>query len=261
MNLFNRIVTLIPRKSFLYSFCKRYLDNYNGENNDNIFTNGELRFLRNNLGKCEVVFDVGANIGQWTKLALKINKKLKVHCFEPSMHSFEILKKNKFPTNVILNNFGLSSNKYRRFLYIFENGSGINSLYHRRGLELGWGLRTQQKKEEIQLDTLENYCRDHDICEIDFLKIDVEGHELEVIKGGKKLFEQSKVKIVQFEYGGCNIDARVFLRDFFDFFQEFDYNFYKIYPNFIKIIKYYDQRFENFQYQNWLIIKKNYKFT
>ncbi len=92
------------------------------------------------------------------------------------------------------------------------------------------------------------------------MKVDVEGHELEVLKGGRNLFIKGQVKIIQFEYGACNIDARVFLKDIFDFFKGMNYFFFKIYPKYVKFIKQYKERLENFLYQNWLIIKKGIIF-
>jgi len=99
----------------------------------------------------------------------------------------------------------------------------LNSLYQRRGLEDGWGLKTTQEVEIVQLDTLENYCHSRDIQKIDFMKIDVEGHELEVFKGGVSLFREGRVRVIQFEYGGCNIDSKVLLKDIFEFFEDMEY--------------------------------------
>ena len=211
--------------------------------------------MNNVLKKCKVIFDVGANIGQWTKIALSINKDLNIHCFEPSKFTFKKLIANYFPPNVIANNFGLSSTKGEKPLYIFNNSSGLNSLYKRCGLGEN---QKQEKVKIVQLDTLEHYCIERNIKKIDYLKIDAEGHELEIIKGGKNLFRNGQVKMVQFEYGGTNIDARVLLKDFFEFFEGMGYNFYKIFPNHIEFIKKYHVRFENFNYQNWVIIKKDY---
>lgn len=250
----------IPQNSeFIYRICKRYVDQYNGESNCNINSNGELFFLKRNLSASDVVFDVGANIGEWSKLALDVNNKIELHCFEPSKYSFRKLLNNNFPSNVHCNNFGLGSKKELRTLYIFDNGSGLNSLYQRHGLE-NIGLAPQQKEEQVPIDTLDSYCNEKKIDNIDFLKIDVEGHELEVFKGARNMLQKEKVKIIQFEYGGCNIDAKVFLNDIFEFFEGSNYSFYKIYPKNIRYIERYDQRLDNFQYSNYLIIRKNYKY-
>lgn len=53
---------------------------------------------------------------------------------------------------------------------------------------------------------------------IDLVKIDVEGHELDVLYGGDSLFSQGRVRLVTFEFGGCNIDTRTYVRDFWQFF-------------------------------------------
>ncbi|MFX1419562.1 MAG: FkbM family methyltransferase [Promethearchaeota archaeon] len=255
----NLIVRMIPRNPILYTLFKRYISKYNGENNINMYKNGEIRFLKCNIKNCKVVFDIGANIGQWTRIALNMNKDLNIHCFEPSKYTYTKLLSKNFPPNVNCINIGLSSTKKEQILYIFREGGGLNSLYQREGL-YNRNKKLSSKKEKVQLDTLDNYCDEKNIQKIDFMKIDAEGHEFEILKGGKNLFHNGQVNLIQFEYGGCFIDAHVFLKDIFDFFKDFDYNFYKIYPNSIKLVPKYFNNFENFQYQNWLIIKKEHKF-
>jgi FkbM family methyltransferase len=234
---------------------------YKGENNDDMETNGELQFMRRILPQCTTVFDVGANVGDWTALALSVNPHLIVHCFEPSKTAYQRLLAHKFPLKVICNNFGLSSVAGEMTLHVFEDGSGGNSLYRRQGLEDGWRLATQKLEEIVYLETLDEYCHRNGVRMIDFLKIDVEGHEFEVLKGASGMVSNGKIKVIQFEYGGCNIDARVFLKDFFDFFKPFSYTFYKIYPKCLKRVERYDQRLENFQYQNWVITKNAQSFS
>jgi len=121
-------------------------------------------------------------------------------------------------------------------------------------LEDGWGLGRTEEIETVRLDTLENYCREKNIQKIDFLKVDVEGHELEVFKGGTSLFREGRVRVIQFEYGGCNIDSKVLLKDIFEFFKGMEYRFYKILPDTLRPVERYDQRLENFKHQNWLIV-------
>ena len=241
----------------LYRVCRRYVDRYNGENDNDIHSNGELRFMRQMLPHCQTVFDVGANVGKWAALALTINPTLNLHCFEPSQTIYQRLIANAFPPNVICNDFGFGSAPGQKALYVFEEGSGLNSLYKRQGLEDGWGLAPQQHTETVYLDTVDHYCQERKILEIDFLKVDVEGHELHVFKGASGMLTKGRIRIIQFEYGGCNIDARVLLKDLFEFFQPFGYAFYKIYPQELRQIERYDQRLENFQYQNWAVVRRD----
>lgn len=247
-----KLFRVIPKIGFLHVLCQRYVDDYRGEHNSDMYTNGELRFIKRNIEKFDTVFDVGANEGEWAKFMLSLNKNIKLHCFEPSVFTFQKLIENNFPKNVICNNFGLGSRKETKELFIFKNGSGGNSLYRRYGVK-----QEAQKKEQVALDALENYCREKKIKEVDFIKIDTEGHELEVLKGMKGLLEENRVKMIQFEYGGCDIDSRVFLKDIFDFFKNLDYKIYKIFPNELKIIENYRQDLENFRYANYVAVQKN----
>ena len=65
--------------------------------------------------------------------------------------------------------------------------------------------------------------------------------------------------LLQFEYGGCNIDSRVFLKDLFDAFMGLPYEFYKIRPRELLHVGKYCQKFENFEYSNWLAIQRRDK--
>ena len=239
----------------IYRVCRQYVNRCNNENNDDIHTNGELHLMEEHLGRSRVVFDVGANVGEWAARALEINPNLRLHCFEPSKPTFQKLLTNQFPKSVTCNNFGLGSASEEKTLYVFEEGSGMNSLYLRRGLDDGWKLQPQKQMETIRLETLDRYCSQNQIGEIDFLKLDVEGHELEVFKGATGMLLGGKIKLIQFEYGGCNIDAKVFLKDIFEFFQPFAYSFFKLCPQTLRKLERYDQRLENFQYQNWAVLR------
>ena len=99
---------------------------------------------------------------------------------------------------------------------MFGDGSGANSLYQRQGLEGGWGLAAQSREEVVRLETLDGCCQRAEIQAIDFIKIDVEGHELEVLRGTTDILAKGGIRFIQFEYGGCNMDARVLLKDLFD---------------------------------------------
>ncbi|PJB98650.1 MAG: FkbM family methyltransferase [Candidatus Nealsonbacteria bacterium CG_4_9_14_0_8_um_filter_36_17] len=252
LSLFYKIFDLFLQKNqLIYKICKHCVDRYRGENNSDIYNNGEYSFLKRHAGDFKIVFDVGTNKGEWAKFILGINKNIELHCFEPSVYTFKKLMENNFPDNVICNNFGLSSRKEARKLFVFEDGAGGNSLYKRYGIK-----KEAQEKEQVAMDTLENYCRGKNIKKIDFVKIDTEGHELEVLKGMKSLLKENRIKMIQFEYGGCNLDARVFLKDIFDFFKDLDYKIYKIFPNEVKLIESYGQYLDNFQYANYVAVQK-----
>jgi len=164
--------------------------------------------------KTLMIFDVGANRGQYLQLALKQNAL--IHAFEPSSAAFaELAKRFASNSNVVLNNLALGSQPGTQTLYYDVPGSELSSLYPRHVAHHGHSLT---HKEPVEVDTLDNYCVMKGIEHIDLLKLDVEGHELEVLKGAQQLFASGRVATVSFEFGGCNIDSRTYLRDFFEFF-------------------------------------------
>ncbi len=246
------------RNYHIYKLCKRYVDAFNGDNNGDLFSNGEVYLVSRYIGKSNVVFDVGANIGEWAKIALSLNSKIQLHCFEPSQRTFSSLLEQQFPTNVVLNNFGLGSASSEKTLFIFDDNSPFNSLWKRNNLE-SYGLKTPRREEKVKLETIDNYCSINNVECIDILKVDVEGHELEVIRGARKLIEEGRINLIQFEYGGTYVDSRTLLKDIFEVFTNLNYSFYKLYPKQVCLVKRYDACLENFQYQNWAIIRNGWE--
>jgi FkbM family methyltransferase len=250
----NRLARVWPENPHVHAASQHYVNRFRGENDSAIETNGELRFMRERLASCHTVFDVGANVGDWARLALSFNPGMRLYCFEPSRFTFEKLTANAFPATVSCHNIGLGSAAAEKNLFVFEDGSGMNSLYRRNGLEDGWNIAPQSRTETVRIETLDGFCRDHGIDRIDFLKMDVEGHELSVLAGAEGLLARGAIDIIQFEYGGCNIDSRTFMRDFFELFQPRSYTLHKVFPDRLEPVARYDQRLDNFQYQNWVAI-------
>jgi len=69
--------------------------------------------------------------------------------------------------------------------------------------------------EVVTTTTLDYWFRSSGISRINFLKVDVEGHELEAFRGGAHVLSSGLVDALQFEFGGCNIDSKTYFRDFF----------------------------------------------
>ena len=182
------LVDALPTNAMFYRFCRRYVEHYNGEKNSDMHSNGELRWLRQVLPQCKVVFDVGANVGDWTALALSINPAIHVHCSEPSTATFQHLQARSLGGHVSLNQMGLSASAGEMTLHLFAEAAGTNSLYYREGLN---SARTQT--EQIHLDTLDAYCPQTNVNEIDLLKLDVEGHELMVLRGAGQTLAQGRL--------------------------------------------------------------------
>lgn len=242
-----RLFYYIADNNFVYLIAKRLTYDHDGENNCDINTNGELVVLKKYLKDCKVIFDVGANQGDWTELALSINPQLQIHLFEPSKFTFQILKDKLPNVKAVFNNIGLGDVEEEKEFYIQEDGSTVSSLFKRDFFESG-------KTEKVKIDTVDNYCQKLQLDNIDFLKIDVEGNEFNVLKGARKMLENGSIKFLQFEYGGTYIDADILLKDVFMYLDGLDYSVYKILHNRLKKIKKYEQALEDFQNANYLII-------
>lgn len=214
--------------------------------------NGEIELLqRLNKEKKDkkIVFDVGANIGDYSKNCLKYLENTEIYAFEPSKKTFNELKKNLRNTKVKIFNFGFGEKKEKKDLFYDKETSGLASLYNRK---LEYRKIFFTKKEKIEIETIDSFCKKNSIQRIDLLKIDVEGNEFNVLKGAKKMLKNKKIKGIQFEFGGCDIDSRIFFRDFWEMLHK-DYNFYRIIKGGIIPIKKYTESREIFTMINYFL--------
>jgi len=192
-----------------------------------------LKILKQAAAEPLRIFDVGANQGQFASEVVSYlgdSCEYEIHSFEPSPQTFAMfLKKHKDNSSIVANNLGLGATRQKTSLYLDAQGSGLASLTQRKLHHLGidHGAITQ----EIELTTLDEYCSTAGIERIDLLKIDVEGHELDVLAGGSKLLQSGGIRLVQFEFGGCNIDTRTFFKDFFCLFADRGYELFRILPD------------------------------
>jgi hypothetical protein len=91
------------------------------------------------------------------------------------------------------------------------------------------------------------------VAEIDLLKLDVEGHEFDILEGVERMLSQQNIRFISFEFGGANIDTRTYFQDYFYLFKKYDYNIYRILPNSDPFpITQYDEVDETFRTTNYL---------
>lgn len=213
-----------------------------------------LELLKKKYNPPYCIFDVGANVGQYLKL---INQNLKEgefsgHCFEPHSKSYEYLKSMNKNPDVIINNIALADDKGERKLYYNENDSRFACLTKRR---LDHHNIDLDHSQTVKIDTIDNYCSKNNINKIHLLKIDVEGHEFDVLKGAVKMFKENKVDIIVFEFGGTGIDTKIFLQDFYYFFKNYNKTLYRITPSgYLYKIDKYNEMLEQFRTTNFIAL-------
>ena len=83
----------------------------------------------------------------------------------------------------------------------------------------------------------------------------MEGHELDVLRGATEMLREGKVSLVSFEFGGCNIDTRTFLQDFWYFFESYGMSMMgRITPTgFVQPLGKYSELYEQFTTTNYLV--------
>ena len=219
------------------------------------YRNGEFKFLRSFIKKDMIVFDVGANIGEHSEYILKVNPDVKIYCFEPVLNTYNQLVKNLKleieKEKVIANNFGLSSEPEETEMFIYDELSGNNSLHFNPVYNLN---KNDLNKEKIRLTTLTKYFFENNIPKIDFLKIDVEGHESKVIEGASDLIEKKLIKCIQFEYNSNWKVADSKFENIFNKLSKYGYKFYRL-AIWGKIpVKNFNIKLENYRHSNYVAI-------
>ncbi len=197
-----------------------------------------------------VIFDVGSNTGGYSvKLSEVFMPPCVIHAFEPSKRTFELFKKTtQGIPNLIANNLGASDTNSTKPLFVSEANSGLASVYQRDLRFVGLEMKEEGVVSFIVLD---DYCSKNDIQKIHFLKMDIEGHELNALKGVANLIKNDAIDFIQFEFGGCNIDSRTFFKDFYYLLNE-KYKIYRIVRDGLFEVKNYKETYEIFTTINFL---------
>ena len=239
------------KKGFQGLYSKLYHLGLYGMNygvSGDINTNGEMVLLRNLKARIAspkpVLFDVGANVGEYSNLLGDVFPGAKIYAFEPSTPTWEVLKSKLTHPNIEAVNLGLSNAVEQLKLYRDKELSSMASVYPRQ-----LGDTTLKNYEMISLTTLDQFCEERGISFIDFLKIDVEGHELKVFEGATRMLAQRAIRFIQFEFGGTNIDSKVFLRDFVNILSP-NYRLYRLVTDGVYPVT-YGETMEIFTYTNY----------
>jgi len=161
------------------------------------------------IEKGDIVVDIGAHVGMFTVKALKESgKEGFVVAIEPEPINVEILRKNtRKYDNVAIVKKAVGEKKCRAKLYLFgKNLSSCEYLVKNMGREESSGVM------EVEMDRLDNILSGLGISEVDFVKMDVEGAELEVLKGaGEYLKKIKKIAIAAEHYPGEHEEVGKFL--------------------------------------------------
>jgi len=226
------------------------------ENGEKVFIGNLFEFFSKNVGKINVVFDIGANIGEYSTMIKKESEKfdlnISLHLFEPTESCFSVISNIFSDENITLNNFGASNENGSATIFYDTEKSGLASLYQ-RNLD-SYDLKLN-KSEEIKLRRLDEYIEEKNIKHIDFIKIDIEGHELVALEGFGNYINLEFIDFIQFEYGGANLDSHTSLMEIYNFLNDRGFNVAKIMQQGLEIRE-YAPYMDNFQYSNYVAISE-----
>jgi FkbM family methyltransferase len=135
-------------------------------------------------------------------------------------------------------------------LWTNKPGSGLASLTRRKLEHFGLSMDQSHAVRTSRLDELASACS---LDRVDWIKIDVEGHELAVLDGASTSL--ALVSLVQFEFGGCNIDTRTFFRDYWYLFTDLGFRLYRLTPWRPVPIQHYDEILEHFRTTNYVAVR------
>ncbi|MGZ3905083.1 MAG: FkbM family methyltransferase [Bacteroidia bacterium] len=191
-------------------------------------TSGEINVMRQvkTHFKNAVVFDCGSNKGQYAGICLKeIGPDITIHCFEPAKNTFTQLQNNLGnKSNIKLNKAGVGEKTTKMKLYSDSDTSIHAALFQH---DLSHHNLNMKEQEEVDIITLDNYCRENSVSKINLLKLDIEGYEYFALLGAKEILSNNTVDLVQFEMGKTNIESRTYFKDFFNLLNK-DYKFYRV---------------------------------
>ena len=129
------------------------------------------------------------------------------------------------PSNARLNRCAMGAEAGTRRFY--SHAWGENSSMYRFAGEYGHG---QAAPESVPVDTVDAYCERHAIDRVDLMKVDVEGHEMAVLRGAAESLRARRIRCVQFEYNWFAAYSHTFLADYFDLFPPLGYVLFKLFP-------------------------------
>jgi FkbM family methyltransferase len=159
--------------------------------------------------QADIVFDVGAHAGQSARKFLYCFPTSQIYCFEPAGRTFRQLQENlKGIERVHEFQLALGESKGKGRLLRHDSQAyralprGIDLSLMSRIDTLGGGSANDDlHAEEVCIETLDHFCREGNINQINYLKIDTEGGDVAVLKGADTMLSEHRIELVQVEAG------------------------------------------------------------
>jgi FkbM family methyltransferase len=199
------------------------------DNYENMQISGEMHFIKNILAPFDpkLCIDIGANIGNYSKNLLEATHS-NVISFEPLPQSFFELSQylKPFESRLILENRAVGSTNGPKAI-LFSDEALSHASFKEEINQIDY-VRNESTTI-VQMVTLDSYCLEKKISIIDFIKIDVEGYEIEVLLGAKETISKIRPKFIQIEFNLHQLYIGVSLRQIAALLP--DYSVYQLLEN------------------------------
>ncbi len=188
----------------------------------------------------DVVADIGANMGFYSIWMSKFTSgDAAIHSFEPDEKNYRRLTKN------------IETNKLGKLIIANNEAAGAfeGEVYFTKGLDGENHITIGQTSSTVKIKqtTLDSYCLRHNIKRLRYCKMDVEGFELDVLKGAECLLSEKKIDVLQLEINTSMQNSTYTAKELLAFVKEFGYSLYgyNVESNSLYPLQYEDKR-ENY---------------
>jgi FkbM family methyltransferase len=189
-------------------------------------TNGE-RWLLGLMDEAPVVFDVGFHDGASTREILRARPKARVFGFDPSRDALRRHRQDfAADSRIVFVDRGLARIPGELPFYDYENM--CNSFAPRKETGLA-----PPASYEAQITTLDLFCGENGIDHVNFLKIDAEGYDLDVLEGAKDILSRQGVDIFMFEFASGWSATKRYLWEAHDYFEPLPYRLFHLFNGFL----------------------------
>ncbi len=202
------------------------------KNYGNFNKTGEKKFIKKISNDLSFCIDIGANIGKYTELLLK-ETQAKVISFEPLGEAFQDLKKIELENSTRLKVFNHAIGEKNETLDLnYSNNKSEKASFTEHLDKLSFYEFNTNKKVKTKILTLDTFIEENlnlfNSKEIDLIKIDTEGFELEVIKGAQKTIKKMSPKYIQLEFNWHQLFKQHNMYSFSELLK--DYELFQILP-------------------------------
>ena len=162
------------------------------------------RFIKKNIHLTNpIIFDIGAHKGKLSKMFHEVYVDSSIYCFEPNIYLHKYIKKVNQNIKIYDYAVGDQSEEKEFFLNNIDLTSSLSTLnkksFYLKIKNFIIDTSPANSKKNIRVITLDKFCKDKNIKEIDFLKVDVEGYELMVLRGAKEMIHNVKYIMIEIQ--------------------------------------------------------------